>query len=304
MIINNTNETIEIVLGGNVVSTQASFVCSFNEISPTTITPFQTNGTSNNTTVVTVMGSPSSSNQRQLREINIRNNDTSPITLIVRFNNTSITIQIYRVVLQRNETLIYTQDIGWNVFDVTAMRKLSTAHVYQTANLRMTDLFFAKNGSSVTLSNSNYAIISLGKAEQPYTQITLNYRILTAAVNITFSEMAIYRVAQPMGIGTQQASQRLGFVNTSTQWNSIGAKTTTINVSNVKKGDDLYVVLASQVTTTQPVFYAANVSDPLICALAGNNTGGVTWRPSLNEMYLFITFGNAVGSIHISWQGS
>jgi hypothetical protein len=303
MIISNTNETIEIVLGGNVVSAQASFLCAFNEISPTTITPFDTDGTTNNTTAVTIMGSPSSGNQRQVREINIRNNDTASITLIVRFNNTSITRQIYRVVLQPNETVIYTQDNGWSVFDITAMKKLSTTHVYQTANLRMIDLFFATNGLSVTLVNSNYPIISLGKAERSYTQIILNYRVLTAAVTITFNEMAIYRVAQPMGIGTQQASQRLGFVDTSTQWNSIGAKTTTINVSNVKKGDDLYVVLASQVSTTQPVFYAANVSDPTTCVLAGNNTGGITWRPSLNEMYLFSTFGNAVGSIHISWQG-
>lgn len=302
MIINNTNETIEIVLGGNVVSTQASFSCAFNEISPTTITPFDTDGTSNNTTAVTIMGSPSSGNQRQVREINIRNNDTASITLSVRFNNTSITRQIYRVVLQPNETVIYTQDIGWSVFDVTAMKELSTTHVYQTGNLRMTDLFFATNGLSVTLANSNYPIISLGKAERSYTQIILNYRVLTASATITFNEMAIYRVAQPMGIGTQQALQRLGFVDTSTQWNTIGAKTTTINVTNVKKGDDLYVVLASQ-STTAPVFYAASVSDPTTSVLAGNNNIGITWRPSLNEMYLFTSFGVTTGSIHISWQG-
>jgi len=302
MIINNTNETIEIVLAGNVVSTQASFLCSFNEISSTTITPYETNGTSDNTTAVTIMGSPSSSNQRQVREINIRNNDAASITLTVRFNDTSITRQIYRVVLLPNETLLYTQDAGWNVFDVTSMKKLSTIHVYQTGNLRMVDLFYGTNASLVTLSNSNYAIISLGKADKAYTQITLNYRISTASAIVTFNEMAIYRVAQPMGLGTQQVSQRLGFVDTTTPWSTPGSKTTTITVSNLKKGYDLYVVMASQ-ATTQPVFYAANASDPTTCILAGNNTGGVTWRPSLNEMYAFTTFGNVVGSIHISWQG-
>lgn len=302
MITNNTNETIEIVLGGNVVSSQASFLCSFNEISPTTITPFDTDGTSNNTTAVTIMGSPSFGNQRQVREINIRNNDTAQITLTVRFNNTSITRTIYRVVLQPNETLIYTQDNGWSVLDVTSMKKLSTTHVYQTGNLRMTDLFFATNGLTVTLANSNYAIISLGKAERAYTQIILNYRISTQSITVTFNEMAIYRVAQPMGIGTQQALQRLGFVDTTSTWSTSGAKTTTINVSNVKKGDDLYVVLASQ-STTQPSFYAGNVADPTTCVLAGNNTVGTTYRPSIAEMYLFSTFGNATGSIHLSWQG-
>ena len=303
MIITNTNEVIEIVLGGNVASTQASFLCSYNEISSTTITPYETNGTSNNTTAVTIMGSPSASNQRQVREINIRNNDTASITLSVRYNNTSVTRLIYRVVLQPNETLLYSQDTGWYINDVAAMKKLSTTHVYQTGNLRMIDLFYGTNGSTITLTNSNYAIISLGKADKPYTQITFNYRVSVATVGVTWCELAVYRVAQPMGIGTQQAMQRLGYTDTSVTWASPGAKTTSVTLSNVKKGDDLYVVLASQVATTQPTFYGGAATDPITCVLAGNNTGGQTWRPSLNEMYLFFTFGNSVGSIHLSWQG-
>jgi hypothetical protein len=304
MTITNTNEVIELILGGNVVTSQASFLSAYNEISSSGMTPYETNGVSNNTTAVTIMGSPSSGNQRQLREVNIRNNDTASITLTIRYNNTTNTRTIYRVVLQPNETLLYTQDNGWYVYDVNGMKKLSTTHVVQTANLKMPDLFFGTTGSTTTLSNNNYAIISLGKADKSYTQITFNYRISTAAVGVTWSELAVYRVAQPMGIGTQQAMYRLGFTDTSSIWTSTGAIKTSVTVSNVKKGDDLYVVLASQVTTTQPVFYAGNAADPTSCVLSGNNSVGTNYRPSLNEMYLFSTFSNVVGSIHLSWQGS
>lgn len=304
MIITNTNEVIELILSGNVVTSQASFLSAYNEISSSGMTPYETNGVSNNTTAVTIMGSPSSGNQRQLREVNIINNDTASITLTIRYNDTTNIRTIYRVVLQPNETLLFTQDIGWYVYDSSSMKKLSTTHVYQSANLKMPDLFFGTTGATTTLANNNYAIISLGKVDKSYTQITLNYRISTAAVGVVFAELAIYRVAQPMGIGTQQVMYRLGFTNTASIWTSIGAKTTSVSVSNVKKGDDLYVVLASSVSTTQPVFYSGNAADPTSSVLSGNNTVGGTYRPSLNEMYLFSTFSNAVGSIHISWQGS
>jgi hypothetical protein len=304
MIITNTNEVIELILSGNVVTSQASFLSAYNEISLSGMTPYETNGVSNNTTAVTIMGSPSSGNQRQLREVNIRNNDTASITLTIRYNDTTNIRTIYRVVLQPNETLLYTQDSGWYVYDTNSMKKLSTTHVYQNANLKMLDLFFGQTGTTTTLANSNYAVISLGKVDKSYTQITLNYRIFTAAVGVTFAELAIYRVAQPMGVGTTQSLYRLGFTDTSSIWTSIGSKTTSVTVSNLKKGDDLYVVLASAVSTTQPAFYSGNAADPLSSVLSGNNSAGVASRPSLNEMYQTSTVSNTVGSIYVSWQGS
>lgn len=303
MIINNTTEVIEFFLGGTVTSQQASFLCSFNELSATTITPLETNGLSNNTTAVTLMGSPSSGLQRQLRQLSIKNNDTSNMTITIRFNDGSNTRILYKPTLQPGDQIFYSELDGWTVMDSFGQKELSTVHVVQKGGIRPFEMYYNNAAAgTVTLANSNYPIISICKAEKNYSSITLSYRITTAAATITFCELAIYRVAQPMGVGTQQALQRLGFVDTSGVWNSLGNKTTTITLTGCKKGDDLYAVFASQSTTT-PVFRSAGAyADPLSSVLRCVNTSGTSWRPSLNEMFLAVSFSNANASINFSWK--
>lgn len=303
MIINNTTELIEFFLGGTVTSQQASFLCSFNELSATTITPFETNGTSNNTTPVTLMGSPASGLQRQLRQLSIKNNDTSQMTLTVRFNDGSNTRVLYRTVLQSGDQVSYSELDGWSVIDSFGQKELSTVHVVQKGGIRTVEMYYNSGaGGAVTLANSNYPMLSMCKAEKNYTSVTLSYRVTTAAATITFCELAIYRVAQPMGVGTQQVLQRLGFIDTSSVWNSLGNKTSTITLTGCKKGDDLYAIFASQ-ATTQPAFTSSGVyADPLSSILRCVNTSGTSWRPSLNEMFLATSFSNLNASIHFSWQ--
>lgn len=305
MIIDATNESIEILLGANVATTQASFLCSYNEISTTTLIPYQTNGTTNNTTAVTIMGNPSSGTQRQLREVCVTNNDTAPITLTVRYNNTSVTRTLFYGILQINDSLIFDLENGWNIYDNYGQKKYDGTHVINNGSIKLVDLTFLGNITATSsLGSTNIAGISLGKAEKSYTSVTISYRVTTAAATITWCEMAIYKVSQPMGIGTLQQHLRLGTADTSTTWASIGQKTTTIPISGCKEGDDLYVMFG-QVATTSVILRGSGIGDPLSSVLRViNTTGGATWRPSTTDQYTISSLSNSIAGITIAWQGN
>lgn len=306
MIIDATNETIEIVLGGNVTSQQASFMCSYNEINSTTLVPYQNNGTTNNTTAVTLVGSPSSGFQRQVRELCITNNDTVRINVTIRYNNTSVTRTLFIASLDTNESLIFDLENGWVVYDVFGEKKVDGIHVVNNGNIKLPDLTapLANITSVSTIASTNIPGIYLGKADKAYSAVTVSYRVTTNAASVTWAELAIYKVAQPMGIGTQQQHLRLGFTDTSVIWTTTGQKATTVNLTGCKEGDDLYAMFGN-VATTSAAFRSANAADPLSSILRIiNTTGGNTWRPSTTEQYVATSFSNSIAGLIIAWQGT
>ncbi len=305
MIINSTTETIEIILAGAVATTQATFMCSYNEITATSLTPYQNNGTTNGATAVTLVPSPGASAQRQLRELLLTNNDTAAIKATIRFNNTSVTRSVFIATLQTGESLAYDMENGWVSYDLAGQKEVEGTFV-AGGGLKLPELTTLPNITSTSaMASTNIIAIYLGKAEKAYTSITVAYRVATTALSAaTWAELAIYRVAQPMGIGTQQQHMRLGFTDTTGIWNTLGQKYTAVTLTGCKKGDDLYAVFG-QVATTGALLRSANIADPLssIHRLI-NTTGGNTWRPSTTEQYVATAFSNSIAGVIIAWQGT
>ena len=305
MIINSTTESIEIILAGAVATAQASFMCSYNQIGTNTLTPYQNNGTTNGATAVTLVPSPSAGTQMQLRELLLTNNDTATIIATIRFNNTSVTRSVFIATLQTGESLAYDMENGWVSYDLAGQKGVEGTFV-ASGGLKLPDLTTLPNITSTSaIASTNIIAIYLGKAEKAYTSITVAYRVATtAAATITWAELAIYRVAQPMGIGTQQQHMRLGFTDTSGIWNSLGQKYTSVTLTGCKKGDDLYAVFG-HVATTGALFRSANIGDPLSSIhRIINTTGGATWRPSTTEQYVATSFSNSIAGVWIAWQGT
>lgn len=303
MVIDNTNETIELVLGGAVTTSQATFSCSFNEFSTTTFSGNETNGTSNNTTPVTLIGSPSAGFQRQLRELILENNDTASMTVTVRYNNSSVTRIIIKATLDPSDSLTYTADGGWVCKNTNGAIRYQNIHVNLTGNIRGPELFvLAGSATTVTLGTS-VAGQYLGKAEKDYTSIDLRYQVDTAAVTITFCELAIYRVSNRFSIGTQQVWTRLGTADTASVWNGTGLKTTNVPLLGCKTGDDLYAIWASNATTPMGP-RSGNISDPTSSILHTTTTTVASWRPSTSPLYQATTFAAAASSLWFNWQGN
>ena len=303
MVIDNTNETIELVLAGAVTTSQATFTCSYNEISSTTFTGNETNGASNNTTPVTVISSPSAGFQRQLRELIIENNDTAIMTVTVRYNNTSVTRIIIKAILDSGDSLTYTADGGWNCKNTNGSIRYYNIHVNQTGNIRGPEYFnLATSASTVSLGTTVVGQY-LGKAEKAYTSIDFRYQVDTQAATITFCELAVYRISNRLSIGTQQVWTRLGFTDTSAVWNSTGLKTTNVALTGCRTGDDLYAIWASNATTSMAP-RGGNIADPTSSILQTTTNTVSSWRPSTSPLYQATAFTAAAAAIWFNWQGS
>ena len=304
MVIDSTNETIELLLGASVAATQADFSCVFDEITPTILTPNETNGSSNNTTPVTIVGSPSSGNARQVREVLVINRDTATITVTIRYNNTSITRTLFKATLQTGDCISFNIETGWKVTDANGLIEMSTTNVQPFANMRLSELY-ANGGNSTSSLNAIAPMMSMGKAAKAYSTITFRYNVTTAGATITWAEMAVYRLCQPNVMGTQQAWYRLGYADTSAVWNSLGLKSTTISVPGCRAGDDLYVIFGiNAVTTVQ--FRGTQVADVNSSNLNSilNGTTATAWRPSTQPLYQASTFSNSISAIIFNWTGA
>ena len=125
MNLDTTSKSLEIVLAGAVTSNQLDFVAGYADYDGTAFTPGANDGTSNDTTAVTIVSAPSSGSYRTVKYISIYNNDTSAADLTIQLNNSTTTIIITKISLTAGETLIYVGD-EWKVLSTNGSIKSTT----------------------------------------------------------------------------------------------------------------------------------------------------------------------------------
>lgn len=134
IILADTNDSLEVVLGGAVTTNQLPFVASFVDITTTTYVPDKNSGTTNNTTAVTLVAAPAASTQRELKFLSIYNADTVDATVTIQLNDNSTLRTIFKAVLNTGETIIYTASNGIQVFDVDGNLKSSMTSIGSAPN--------------------------------------------------------------------------------------------------------------------------------------------------------------------------
>lgn len=125
----NHAESLEIKLSGAVTTNELPYSCSYIEMtatSDTTFVPYSAYGTTNGTTVVTVISDPSANYCRQLKYFSCRNKDTAAATLIVQANIAGTTYEIIKVTLAVGDVLEYEDANGWKVVDINGNIKVTT----------------------------------------------------------------------------------------------------------------------------------------------------------------------------------
>lgn len=101
--------------------------------------------------------------------------------------------------------------------------------------------------AQVTLSGTAYGLY-LCKLNYPITTIDLVCNVTTAAGTITWAEVAIYK-GLPVANGNAGTLTRAGSTNVAATFNTGGRKKTTVALSGLLPGDDLWVVYGAQATT-------------------------------------------------------
>ena len=128
--LDSTTDSLEVKLGGAVTTTQLPFTTSYADLNTSTfaVTTFAENdGTTNDTTAVTLVAAPSASRARKISLVNIYNADTVAATVTVQYNANATLRILCKVVLGVASTLTYADGAGWQVMDSTGAIKTATS---------------------------------------------------------------------------------------------------------------------------------------------------------------------------------
>jgi hypothetical protein len=127
IILDTTTKSLQFKLGGAATTNQLPFSASYIDATSSATTPGEQDGVSNNTTAVTVVGSPAASTERLIKSIVIQNADTASATVTVIYNNNSTLRNIIVVALAAGDQLIYEDGSGWTCLDKNGNVKTANA---------------------------------------------------------------------------------------------------------------------------------------------------------------------------------
>lgn len=285
MILADTSDIIEIVLGNAVSTNEFQYNSYYADHTSSAFTPGATSGTSNGTSAVTIVSSPGSSTQRQVKYITIYNNDVIANYITVRFDDGTNERILIKILMQPGETLEYNQHQGWRVIDSYGNRKDSVflsipkPFVFEAVGFNAANTTTAR-----TITSTSTVAQYLGRAEFGYTSCKLRYRTTTAAGTVTWAEAAI--ASGTFNLGGNQTLTTRGYADTSgTYAESTGVKETTITLTGVKAGQDLYALFGNQAGTA--VGLRAGLADNLTSGFVSSATA----RPSTMSADTTFTLG-------------
>jgi hypothetical protein len=306
MIITGTSDKIQFKLGASVASTQLPYSVDYNNYTSNSVTLLTNNGTSNNTTAVDLVTSPSASQQNELRYCSIYNSDTSNATISIQVFDGANTRVVFQAILDPGSTLQFQLEKGWEVIDQSGNKKNIGVSKFGN-NLSVGNVMFraATAASTQTLTGTNgvWFVLNLGRVDKAYSTITFQYRVTQAAATITYAELAVYSgfVKQSEGTGSIYGVRR-GFTNIASVVNSTGIKTTAVSVSGMLPGELFQVVISVQATTVC-IIRAMGISDSTATLTNSTTVLSVTGgRPSLVSSGPYPTAG--ISPVTFAWQGT
>jgi len=306
MLITGTSDKIQFKLSNLVTTTQLPFTVDYNNYTTTAVSLVTNNGTSNDTTAVDLVPSPSSNQQNELRYCSIYNADSVSETVIIQVYDGTNTRIVFRAVLSPGDTLQYQLEKGWEVIDSTGTKRTTSIQVFNNSVNFNTFWKPSSTTGTLTFLSQQWHYAMLGRAEKAYSSIDILYNITTGGTGgITYSEIAIYSPPLKPFDGTAAIiGRRLGSTNTAAIVNSGGIKKTNIALSNINTGDFLYVVFANRFASTQPVIRSQGYADGLSAFAQGLISAGVaSGQPSLVPTGPYVT-GVASAVYQVFWQGN
>lgn len=126
LILANTTDILEVVLGGAITTNQARCVSSWRDITVTGFAPDRTVILTNSATPVNAVGSPAASTQRVIDLLNVFNSDTVAATVTVQYNANGTRYTLWSASLATGESLQYTDGNGWEHLNASGNKVLSS----------------------------------------------------------------------------------------------------------------------------------------------------------------------------------
>lgn len=121
--LDTTTRTLQAVLSAAVALNQPAVNVSYSDKSATAYNGGQQVSNLNSTTAVTICNAPAASTIRDIDFINIRNRDTAPVVLTLRYSDNGTFYELLKVTLNVDDSLSYTHADGWQVLSASGSIK-------------------------------------------------------------------------------------------------------------------------------------------------------------------------------------
>ena len=151
IILSETTDNLEIVLGGSVTTNQLRCMTSWRDRTSTTFVAGRTVTNTNNTTDVNLAAAPAASTQRVIDFISVYNEDTVNAVVTIKLDANGTQYTLCKVTLATTERLQYQEGVGFQVFASTGALKQS---INQGANASTSGITAVVLGSDVTNNNA------------------------------------------------------------------------------------------------------------------------------------------------------
>lgn len=138
LILTQTTDSLQVRLAATVATSQAQCFASFRNTTSSAISPLRNVTNTNNTTAVTLVSSPSASEQRVVDYASVYNADTASVTATVLFNANGTLYELFVATLAPEEKLEYQEGIGFSVIAFNGGVKTATEYGVYTRSVPWT----------------------------------------------------------------------------------------------------------------------------------------------------------------------
>jgi hypothetical protein len=230
MILDSASKTIQISLSSSVSATQLACIAAWADITATSFTAGSSDTQTNGTSVVSLVGAPATSTQRQIKYLSVYNADTASATVTITLNDSSTLRPIIKVTLLPGYSLQFRES-GWQVFD-TFGSQLQTSQVSAAGGTNQiqynTGGALAGSSNLIWSSTSNAVVLGgTAPALQIATTTTTPVTASASTVNVFGKIIANRQLAAQIGpAGLDSALQPLLARNKVGLWLPPGNSTT------------------------------------------------------------------------------
>jgi hypothetical protein len=231
-------------------------------------------------TTTTVLAGPGAPAQREVGMLAVANThaSTSNTVTIEHYDGATAT-RVWAGALAAGESVVYVAGAGWEVRNTAGVPKAAPAVGPGSPSVLMSPAFATGNLTSVrSLTATNTYAVYVGRAPRALTSASVRYRVTTAAVTVTWAEVAMARGS--VNVGGSPTLTVVGYADVSGVVTATGQFTTSVPVSagqSISEGDDLWVLLGNNASTVE-VVRAQSIADDLQVGVAA----WLSTRPSLN----------------------
>jgi|688.fasta_scaffold93888_3 hypothetical protein len=125
IILTNTTDKIQVKLGTTVTTNQMRCFASYRDTTTTSITPLRNVITTNDTTYVDLVGSPTASTQRIVDYLSVFNSDTGNEIVTISFNDNGTLYELFVATLSPGEKIEFQEGLGFKVMSNAGSVKTS-----------------------------------------------------------------------------------------------------------------------------------------------------------------------------------